>query len=580
MRHFPPAVLLAVLLLLPSCVDPAPLPGAGGVRAPQLESGALAVAERQAAEVGAVILRSGGNAVDAAVAVQFALAVTFPVAGNIGGGGFMVLHVPGEGDIALDYRETAPGAAHPSLFQDENGDVVDQLSLRSHLGVGVPGTVRGMWELHARFGSLPWESLLAPAISLAEDGYVLDEWTAGSFERARAKFAALPERFGRVNNFARYFNGAPGETFLQGELASTLRRIAETGADGFYQGETARLIVEEMARGEGIITLEDLASYQARWREPVVADYHGYRVVSMSPPSSGGIALIQMLNLFERFELPTWHSREHLHLVAEIEKRVFADRAAHLGDADFYPVAVDELISEEYAAKRAQGIHLDARTSPEDIHAGAVGHESFETTHFSIVDASGMAVSNTTTLNAAYGTGIVVKGAGFLLNNQMDDFSAKPGVPNLFGVTGGEANKVEAGKRMLSSMTPTLVFDEAGALRLVLGSPGGPTIITSVFQVISNILDYDMSLDEAVRAPRFHHQWPPRKEGVDPILVEKRPEFAMPPARLAELETMGYTIETLPRLGDVQAVEVLNGKAHGMADPRLVGASVSIEHQP
>ncbi len=541
---------------------------------------ALAVPEARAAEIGAAVLREGGNAVDAAVAVHFALSVTFPVAGNIGGGGFMLISVPGEGEFALDYRETAPAAAGPDLFLDKQGEVVEGLSLRSHLAVGVPGSVRGMWQAHQRFGRLEWRRLLAPAIELAAQGFRLDEWTAASFARARDSFARLPERYARVNNFAATFHGEKGQPFVQPELAAVLRRIAEKGAQGFYEGETARLIAAEMRRGEGLITERDLADYKAKWREPVEGEYRGYRIVSMSPPSSGGIALIEMLHIFESFDLPAWHSVQHLHLVAEIEKRVFADRAEYLGDTDFYPVPIARLIDKDACRERGADISLEHKSAPDSMAAVTLPRESLQTTHFTIVDADTMAVTNTTTLNAAYGSGLVVEGGGFLLNNEMDDFSAKPGVPNLFGVTGGEANKVESGKRMLSSMTPTLVFDPEGRFYLALGSPGGPTIITTVFQVISNKIDYDMPLAKAVAASRFHHQWPPRKASADPICVESREEYALPAELLTRLETMGYTIETVPRLGDVQAVGIEGGGAVGVADPRLVGRSVNLEHQP
>jgi gamma-glutamyltranspeptidase/glutathione hydrolase len=332
-----------------------------------------------------------------------------------------------------------------------------------------------------------------------------------------------------------------------------------------------------MQRGEGAITRRDLARYEAVWREPVAGTYRGRRVVSMPPPSSGGVALIQLLKLLERFETPKLHSADHVHLVAEIEKRVFADRAKYLGDPDYYPVPVERLTSADYLAERAASVSLERRTSPDRIAAGKIAVESEETTHYSIVDGQGMAIALTTTLNAAYGSGIVVDGAGFLLNNEMDDFSAKAGVPNLYGVIGGKANEVAAGKRMLSSMSPTLVFDGDGELLMALGSPGGPTIFTTVFQVVVNRIDYGMPLDQAIRTPRFHHQWPPRAGAGDRIRVERIDEW--PRSVIGELEDRGYAVTGEDRLGDVQAIEIRGGSAYAHSDPRLVGRAVRVENE-
>jgi gamma-glutamyltranspeptidase/glutathione hydrolase len=415
-----------------------------------------------------------------------------------------------------------------------------------------------MWLAHSRFGSLPWPRLLAPAIRIAERGWRIDARTAATF--------AAEKR----NNFRDYFHGPAGGTLVQKELAATLRRISERGPDGFYRGETARLVVAEMARGGGLITLEDLARYRAAVRVPVAGSYRGLRVVSMPPPSSGGVALIQLLNLIERHEPARLghDSAAYLHLVAELEKRVFADRAEYLGDPDFVPVPVGSLISKSYAAARAAGITPERRTPPEAIRCGAVGHGSEQTTHFSIVDRRGNAVANTTTLNDSYGSGIVVRGAGFLLNNEMDDFSAKPGAPNLYGVTGGEANAIAPGKRMLSSMCPAFVY-RGDDLWLVLGTPGGPTIFTTVFQVIVNRVDFGMSLAGAVAAPRFHHQWPPRAMDSDPIDFERGHE--PDDATRSALEALGYVLRTRGPLGDVQAIEIADGRATGASDPRGIG---------
>ena len=560
-------VLALALILLAPFASPAAAhdrrsPVAPGVT---LARGVVAAPESVASEVGAAILRTGGNAVDAAIAVHFALAVTFPRAGNLGGGGFMLVHTD-SGDVAIDYRETAPAAATRDLYLDASGEVIEGLSLDTHRAAGVPGSVAGMWLAHSRFGSLPWPRLLAPAIRIAERGWRIDPRTAATFAQEQR------------SDFRDYFHGTAGELLVQKELAATLRRIATQGPDGFYRGETARLIVAEMARDGGLITLEDLARYRPVVRVPITGTYRGRRVVSMPPLSSGGVALIELLNLLERFEPARLIvdsggyvnplSAGYVHLVAELEKRVFADRAEYLGDPDFVPVPVESLISKSYAATRAADISLERRTPPAAIHCGAVTHESEQTTHFSIVDRRGNAVANTTTLNDSYGSGIVVRGAGFLLNNEMDDFSAKPGAPNLYGVTGGEANAIAPGKRMLSSMCPTFVY-RGDSLWLVLGTPGGPTIFTTVFQVIVNQVDFDLTLADAVAAPRFHHQWPPRATDADPIDFERghEPDAATRNA----LETLGYVLRLRDPIGDVQAIEIAGGRATGASDPRGIG---------
>jgi gamma-glutamyltranspeptidase/glutathione hydrolase len=458
------AVVVALAALLPGGeVFPPP------AFAFALERGLVAAPESLAAEVGAGILRRGGNAVDAAVAVHFALAVTFPNAGNLGGGGFLLVHTD-SGEVAIDYRETAPAAAGRDMYLDAAGGVIEGLSLNTRQAAGLPGSVAGMWVAHRRFGTLPWRDLLAPAIRLAERGWRLHPWTARTFaEETR-------------NNFRDYFHGAAGDLFVQRELAATLRRIAERGRDGFYGGETARLLAAEMRRGGGRVTAADLARYEPRLREPVIGTYRGCRVVSMPPPSSGGVALVGLLHMLEGFRPDSLghDSAAYVSLVAEMESRVFADRAEYLGDPDFVAVPGDTLVSRTYAAARASHLIPGHRTPPDSVRAGVILPESEQTTHFSIVDRHGNAVACTTTLNDRYGSGIVVRGAGFLLNNEMDDFSARPGAPNLYGVTGGAANAIAPGKRMLSSMTPTFVF-RGERLWLVLGSPGGPTIFTTVF---------------------------------------------------------------------------------------------------
>ncbi|MEK6643960.1 MAG: gamma-glutamyltransferase [Planctomycetota bacterium] len=572
-------VVLLVLVLV----------GCGPARL-RLDAGVVVSPEPQAARVGADVLRRGGNAVDAAIAVQFALAVTYPTAGNIGGGGFMLIHgeTKREGwlgrskcpDMALDYRETAPAKAHRDMYLNADGKVTANLSLQSHLAAGVPGTVMGMWEAHSRYGRLPWAELLKPAIALARDGFELDAWTAHSFAEQQAETQKRESRYRAVSNFAAYFHGKPGERLRQPELAEALHRIAMDGPAGFYEGPTAKLIVDEMQRGGGLITADDLKSYRVKWRTPIEGRYRGHRVVSMPPPSSGGIALIQMLTMFEAFERPLWGTTAHLHLVAEIEKRVFADRSVYGGDPDFVKVPAHELIDSDYCKRRAADVNKTSRSNPATIEAGRVGiagvkqgaslNESPQTTHYSIVDRDGMAVSTTTTLNDGYGSGIVVTGAGFLLNNEMDDFSAKPGERNMYGVTGGSANAIAPGKRMLSSMAPTFVFKPDGRLWLVLGTPGGPTIFTTVFQVVTNKIDYAMSMQEAVDAARFHHQWPP-PTGSDPIKVDATDSHHFGASTSKDLEAMGYTIKHVSGIGDVQAIEIDGNHVIGASDRRGIG---------
>lgn len=572
----------------------------GGCQSTQLDYGLVVAPEPRAADVGAAVLAAGGNAVDAAVAVQFALAVTYPIAGNLGGGGFMLIYDPfgqREPNVmshalrnarplfppvwALDYRETAPAAAARDMFLDPQGSVVPDLSLRSHLAAGVPGSVRGMWEAHRSFGKRPWRELIEPAIRLAADGFILNEWTAKSLALHADEIAKLPARFRDASNFAKYFRGRAGERFTQPELAETLRRIADQGAEGFYRGRTAELIVAEMQRGGGLISPDDLDNYRVVWRHPVRGHYRGNSIASMPPPSSGGVALLQLLGMLEKFPMPARLSAAQLHLVAEIEKRAFADRSTFLGDPDFYAVPTEVLLLPAYLAHCAAEIAAARKTDPASIKPGpfalqrmppSTRGESEQTTHFSIIDRNGMAVANTTTLNDGYGSGIVVTGAGFLLNNEMDDFSAKPGAPNMYGVTGGEANAIEPGKRMLSSMTPTFVFDRDGKLWLILGTPGGPTIFTTIFQMLVNRIDYGLPLAEAVAAPRFHHQWPPPSEGGDPIWIEKSPPDWLSPAARDALVALGYEIRPRGAIGDVQAIEIVGRRPVGAADPRGIGA--------
>ncbi|MBU0838005.1 MAG: gamma-glutamyltransferase, partial [Gammaproteobacteria bacterium] len=495
-----------------------------------LEGGAVAAPDEYSAKVAAQVLKAGGNAVDAAVATAFTLAVTYPEAGNIGGGGFMTLYIEGK-PYFLDYREVAPKAASKTMYLDDKGEVVENLSLVGAKASGVPGTVLGMWEAHQRFGKLPWSELITPAVGYAREGFTV----------ADQQFQYREDAIGLFNgttNFEDYFGAMKaGSTFRQAELAETLERIADKGPDDFYKGKTADLLVAQMQRDDGLITKEDLADYRVKWREPMRVDWQGNSLYTAPLPSSGGIALAQLIGMKEQraadFKGVELNSARYIHLLAEIEKRVFADRADYLGDPDYSDVPVAKLTSPEYLKQRAAEINPTAISETEKVRPGL---ESTQTTHFSIVDADGNAVSNTYTLNLDYGSGVVVKGAGFLLNDEMDDFSAKPGVANAFGVVGSDANAIEPGKRMLSSMSPSIVTRD-GKVSLVLGTPGGSRIFTSIFQVLNNVYDFDMPLEKAVAAQRVHHQLLPK----DTIYYDAHVPLTGTVAD--ELKAMGYTLE-------------------------------------
>jgi len=532
--------------------------------AKEVRSAAVAMPDSYGAAVAEQVLNAGGNAVDAGIAAGFALAVSYPEAGNIGGGGFMLIRMNGE-DTFIDYRETAPAAADRDMYLDENGDVIPGMSIVGHLSVGVPGTVAGFWEAHQRFGSLPWKDLVMPAVQIAEDGFeVPDKLGGGMLTRL--------ERYEGKTNFADYFgNMASGEVHKQPELAATLRRIAENGVDEFYKGETAEMIAAEIERGGGLITLQDLANYKARWREPLQADWRNYRVISAPLPSSGGYALIQLLKIRDfidhHFKGVRHNSAQYVHLVAEIEKRVFADRAEYLGDPDFVDSQIDELLSDDYIRGRA--LEVDPEAISLDVGAGT-GLETHDTTHFSVMDQWGNAISNTYTLNLGFGSGVIVTGAGFLLNDEMDDFSVKPGVPNTYGVVGSKANEIQPGKRMLSSMTPTILLRD-GEVVMVLGTPGGSTIFTSVFQTIMNVIDFDMSPLDAIGAARFHHQLLP------PDLIFVQPGTPLPDETLSALGDRGYRTITPYDFGDVQIIYVDGDSVYAASDPRNRGESRVIE---
>ena len=529
---------------------------------------AVAIPDKYGAQVAEDVLRAGGNAVDAAVAVGFSMAVTFIDAGNIGGGGFMMIYMDGT-PAFLDYRETAALAAHRDMYLDEHGEVIDNASLIGAQAAGVPGTVAGLWEAHQRYGNLPWKDLVMPAVKLAEDGFV----------PARAlvdDIHSMQDWFGESTNFDDYFGSISTERpFTQPELGRTLRRIVELGPDDFYSGETADLIVAQMQRSNGLITAEDLQRYRAVWREPLRTDWRDFEILAAPPPSSGGFALIQLLKmkdyLADEFADVPHNSPQYIHLVAEMEKRVFADRAEYLGDPDYVNNPIGQLIADDYVAARAREVNADEISQLEAVQPGL---ESPDTTHYSIVDQWGNAVSNTYTLNWNYGSGVVVEGAGFLLNNEMDDFSVKPGVPNVFGVVGNTANEIQPGKRMLSSMSPTILLQD-GEVAMVVGTPGGSTIFTSVFQTIVNVLDFGMTPLEAVGATRFHHQLLP------PDLVTYSVTRPLPPATVSLLGEMGYRAEPHPwEFGDVQIVWRKDGDWVPASDPRDRGDSRVIRVAP
>ncbi|MBB1419970.1 gamma-glutamyltransferase [Pseudoalteromonas sp. SG44-1] len=508
---------------------------------------AVAMPDSYSSDVARAILEQGGNAVDAAIAAQFVLAVTLPEAGNIGGGGFMLIQKDGQGDF-IDYRETAPIAAHRDMYLDDKGNVVANKSIYGIYASGVPGSVAGMWLAHQKHGTLDWKILVEPAVTLAEQGFIVHPKLASSIERYIARMAKKDVTI----NFADYFASAKAnQNFKQPELATTLKRIREQGKAGFYEGETAKIIADFMAEHGGIITQADLKAYQAKSRTPMKAAWNGYQVLTSPPPSSGGIAIIQWLKMYELTKPKAGlehNSTAYIHLLAEIGKRVFADRAEYLGDPDFFDVPKSELIAMDYLKKRSSSITLDKISTTENIKPGL--YESEQTTHFSIVDKWGNAVSNTTTINLGYGSGVVVAGAGFLLNDEMDDFSAKPGVMNVFGALGGKANEIQPHKRMLSSMTPTILL-KGNKVKMVTGSPGGTTIISSVYESILNAVEFNMSADEVVNSPRFHHQlWPKNvirhHAGLDANVVKA-------------LEKMGYTLDER-HFGDMHVIIERDGK--------------------
>lgn len=559
---------LLLILLLISCKDsPQPIStnnatfGEMVKKEVVLADSAMVVSAREeASKIGTEILKIGGNAFDAMIATEMALAVTYPYAGNLGGGGFMVYRSQ-YGEIgSLDYREKAPMTARKNMFLDAQGNVIPNKSSVGALAVGVPGTVAGIFAVHRKFGSLPMEVILQPVIELAENGFVITQQQA-------ERFSNYKNIFTEVNGTSSIFttNLTAGDTLKNIALANTLKRISQNGRIEFYGGESGKKLVEFIAEKGGIITLKDLEAYEAIWREPIIFNYKNLKIISMAPPSSGGICIAQILKMVEPFPLSEYghNTEKYIQLLAEAERRAYADRSYYLGDPDFVNIPVDSLLSEAYLSSRMDSFSFEAATPSTEIKPGVItGYESPETTHYSIVDALGNAVSVTTTLNSGYGSKLYVNDLGFFLNNEMDDFSAKPGAPNVYGLVGGKANAIAPQKRMLSSMTPTIIEID-GELSMVVGTPGGSTIITSVVQTILNVYEFEMNMQEAVDAPRFHHQWLP-----DAIRYELN---RFPKNLIENLKEKGYpeNTEVDPIIGKVDAILVLpTGKLQGGADSR------------
>jgi gamma-glutamyltranspeptidase / glutathione hydrolase len=520
-------------------------------------NGAVVSAHPLASMAGIQMLKQGGNAVDAAIATQLALAVVYPGAGNIGGGGFMVARLANGSNITIDFREKAPGGAHRNMYLDAEENVIPGKSENGHLAAGVPGSVAGIFSYH-KYAKLPFSKLIGPAINLAEKGFAITAAEASDLNDHQEDFKKYNST---VPVFVKDAGWKAGDILIQKDLAKTLRRIRDQGARGFYEGETARLIVEEMHRGKGLISYEDLKNYSAKEREPVLFTYKkDYTIITMPLPSSGGILLPQMMRMVEDRNLNQsgFETSESVHLMTEVERLAYADRAEYLGDADFFKVPVKTLISYPYVKERMKNFNKDSAGKSDIIKAGHI-HESEETTHFDTYDKEGNCVSITTTLNDGYGCRTVVAGAGFLLNNEMDDFSAKPGVPNMYGAVGGDANAIAPGKRMLSSMTPTIVLFRSKPF-LVLGTPGGTTITTSVFQTLMDIIEFGMSVSDAVNKPKFHHQWLP-----DILYVEK----GFPKPVIEQLEKMGYRVQEREPIGRTEVIRISpSGEVEAVADWR------------
>ena len=554
----------------PFLANDLPIVEYNSINHPVIDDKGMVVSQRMiASEVGSEILKKGGNAIDAAVATGLALAVVLPRAGNLGGGGFMIVYLKEEDKtIAIDYREKAPSAATRDLFLDENGDYDRKKAQFSLLSAGVPGSVAGFHHALTNYGTLSWKEVLEPAIRLAEEGFVIPHDLANTLASKRYK-----ERLSSNPAAAKVFfkedmeNYSAGEILIQKDLASTLRELSKNGPDAFYNGKIAQLIVEEMQKNGGLITLEDLKSYNIAERQPLVGNYKGYKIVSMPPSSSGGTHLIQMLNMLEEFPIKEmgFGSADTIHLLAEVMKRAYADRSKYLGDSDFYKVP-SSLTSKKYAKSLNKEISLDKITPSSQVSPGdPYPYESPDTTHFSVMDNYGNAVSNTYTLNFSYGSGMMIPGTGMLINNEMDDFSSKPGTPNGYGLLGSEANAIEGNKRPLSSMTPTIIFKDQKPF-MVFGSPGGSRIITTVLQVALNVMEHEMNIAQAVHSPRIHHQWLP-----EVLMIERG--FGSDTEKL--LKSKGYRLYPSSTMGSVQAIVKEGNYFYGSADPRRPSAGVA-----
>ena len=529
------------------------------------KNGMVVSTSKNASKIGVNILKKGGNAIDAAVSIGFALAVTSSGNGNIGGGGFLVASMASGENFTLDHRETAPSKSYQNMFLDSNNNVIPGMSLKTHAGSGVPGTVDGLLKVFYDYGSgnISLREILSPAIKLAEKGFKLSFYEANRFNNYKEMFEkndAASKIFIRKDGKL----WKKGDRFIQKDLAKTLKRILKFGRDGFYEGITAEFIVKEMKKGNGLISLEDLNNYSSKYREPIQGSYKEYNIISMGPPSSGGILLINMLNMLENFPIDSlgWNSSDYIHILTEVERRAYADRAEHIGDPDFWDVPIPILTSKEYAKNRIKDILMHKASLSTDISASTnLNSESRETTHYSVVDKWGNAVSVTTTINLNYGSGIIVEGAGFFLNNEMDDFSSKPGVPNVFGLIGNKANAIEPYKRPLSSMTPTIVLKENKPF-IIIGSPGGSTIITTVLQTILNVIEFNMDIKEAVSSPRIHSQWLP-----DVIQIEPR---SLSKDVTSNLERKGHKI--IPYqwgyIGEANGILIINNTFYGGGDSR------------
>ena len=544
-------LFLALFVIYPSQSD------ASYAQSDVSQDGIVVTQHYLATEIGENVLYQGGNAYDAAIAVGFALAVVLPRAGNIGGGGFMVIYDEDSNDTySIDYREKAPAASFNDMYLDENGEFDILKSTFGFNAIGIPGTVHGFWSVHQRFGSLPWADLIQPSIVLAERGFIMSDYMADTLNKYSEKMSYYDET---RNIFLRNYPNLKKSRLIQNDLAKTLKRIQKDGVQGFYSGETASLIAKDMKENGGLITKQDLLDYKSVWREPIKGSYRGKTIVTMPPPSSGGIHLIQMLNILENFELSNYehNSYQYVSLLSETMKYAYADRSKYLGDPDFFEVPISEITAKEYAKSISSSIkELGVLTSSEISPGMYINPESIETTHFSIADKFGNVISNTYTINSAFGSGVTIEGTGILMNNEMDDFSGQPGVPNQFGLLGGIANQIEPAKRPLSSMTPTIVFDE-GEPFLAIGSPGGSRIITAVLQIILNVVDFEQSLEKATGSKRIHHQWYP-----DDIDIEENYD------QLNQLIDLGYEVDIIDTATCTQSIMIGNGEFIGVSDLR------------